>query len=352
MEILDKRTELLLRTLVEQYITDGEPVGSRTLSRSVARHAGVDLSPATIRNVMSDLEELGLIASPHTSAGRIPTSRGYRVFVDAMLTARPLHSLRDIESLSNSSTPLPSLVGSEPQLVLTNAAQLLSSLSEFVGVISAPKRSTLFKHVEFMPLSEQRVLVIIVAPDNTVQNRILQVPKPFAPSELIEASNYLNANFSGLSFDEVRERLRTELTHLRSEIAALMSAAVEASSDAAQQSEQVVISGQTRLLGVSDFAQDMSSLRRLFEMFEQKTQLLRLLEASGQAEGVRIFIGGDSDVVPVEALSVITAPYEVDGKLVGTLGVIGPTRMAYERMIEIVDITAKLVGNALSQRQQ
>jgi heat-inducible transcriptional repressor len=354
MQSLDKRTELLLHTLVEQYIADGEPVGSRTLSRSVARHAGVDLSPATIRNVMSDLEELGLIASPHTSAGRIPTSRGYRVFVDAMLTARPLHSLRDIESLSIESlskgnAPLPTLTGNEPQRVLTNAAQLLSSLSEFVGVISAPKRSTLFRHVEFMPLSDQRVLVIIVAPDNTVQNRILQVAKPFAPSELIEASNYLNANFSGLSFDEVRERLRNELTHLRSEIAALMSAAVEASSDAAEQGEQVVISGQTRLLGVSDFAQDMSSLRRLFEMFEQKTQLLKLLEASGQAEGVRIFIGGDSDVVPVEALSVITAPYEVDGKLVGTLGVIGPTRMAYERMIEIVDITAKLVGNALSQ---
>jgi heat-inducible transcriptional repressor len=350
METLDKRTELLLRTLVEQYIADGEPVGSRTLSRSISRSAGIELSPATIRNVMSDLEELGLIASPYTSAGRIPTSRGYRVFVDAMLTSRALHTERDLQAITRSAEALPSLVGHDPQRVLAGAAQMLSSLSEFVGVIVAPKRGTLFRHVEFLSLSERRVLVIIVAPDGSVQNRIIEVAKPLAPSALIEASNYLNAHFAGLSFDEARKQLQGELAHLQVDIAALMKAAVEAGSEAmAEQDEQVVISGQTRLLGVSDFAGDMGSLRRLFELFEQKTQLLRLLEASGQAEGVRIFIGGDSDVVPVEALSVITAPYEVDGKLVGTLGVIGPTRMAYDRMIEIVDITSKLVGNALSQ---
>lgn len=351
MDTLDKRTELLLRTLVEQYIAEGEPVGSRTLARSMARHTGIELSPATIRNVMSDLESLGLIVSPHTSAGRVPTSRGYRVFVDAMLTSRPLHSPRELETLAASREPLPALAGNEPLRVISQAAQMLSNLSQFVGVVAAPKRGTVFRHVEFMQLSEHRVLVIIVAPDGNVQNRIIHVAHTLSPSLLVETSNYLNANFAGLSFEEVRERLHGELTHLRSEIAALMKAAVEAGSEAmAEQGEQVVISGQTHLLGVSDFAQDMGSLRKLFEMFEQKTQLLKLLEASGQAEGVRIFIGGESEMVPVEALSVITAPYEVDGKLVGTLGVIGPTRMNYDRMIEIVDITAKLVSNALSQK--
>jgi heat-inducible transcriptional repressor len=333
--MLDDRAKLLLKALVERYIADGQPVGSRTLSRA----SGLELSPATIRNVMSDLEELGLIASPHTSAGRIPTARGYRLFVDTMLTAQR-------EKLAT-----PHLAADQPQRVITNAAQLLSNLSQFVGVVMAPRRTSVFRHIEFLRLSEKRYLVIIVSPEGDVQNRVVFTESDYTQQQLIEASNYLNANYAGMAIEQVRERLKGEVDQLRGEIGALMQTAVDASSEAMSQADEVVISGERNLLAVSDFSSDMSQLRRAFDLFEQKTQLMRLLDISSQAEGVRIFIGGESQVVPFEELSVVSAPYEVDGQVVGTLGVIGPTRMPYDRMIQIVDITAKLVSNALSHNK-
>ncbi len=334
--MLEDRAKLLLKALVERYIADGQPVGSRTLSRA----SGLELSPATIRNVMSDLEELGLIASPHTSAGRVPTARGYRLFVDTMLTAR------------KQELPAQSLVADQPQKVISNAAHLLSSLSQFVGVVVAPRRSSVFRHIEFMRLSEKRVLLIIVAPDGDVQNRVIFTEADYTQSQLIEAGNYVNSHFAGLAIEQVRERLQAEVEQLRSEIATLMQAAVQVSSEAMlQTADEVVIAGERNLLAVSDFSTDMGQLRRAFDLFEQKAQIMRLLDVSSQAEGVRIFIGGESQFVPVSELSVVSAPYEVDGQIVGTLGVIGPTRMAYDRMIQIVDITSKLVSNALSHNR-
>ena len=332
--MLDDRARLLLKTLIERYIADGQPVGSRTLSRA----SGLDLSPATIRNVMSDLEEIGLIASPHTSAGRVPTARGYRLFVDTMLTAQ------------QGEMDAPALTPDQPQKVIANAAQLLSNLSHFVGVVMAPRRSSVFKHIEFLRLSKRRLLLIIVAPDGDVQNRVLFTDTDYTASELQEASNYLNANFSGMAIEQVRARLHHEVDRLRGEIAKLMQAAVQVGSEVMSQAQdEVVISGERNLLAVTDFSSDMNQLRRAFDLFEQKAQLMRLLDVSSEAEGVRIFIGGESQTVPVEDLSVVSAPYEVDGQVVGTLGVIGPTRMPYDRMIQIVDITSRLVSNALSQ---
>jgi heat-inducible transcriptional repressor len=334
--MLDDRAKLLLKALVERYIADGQPIGSRTLSRA----SGLELSPATIRNVMSDLEELGLIASPHTSAGRIPTARGYRLFVDTMLTAQRETFAPQI------------LVAEQPKKVITNAANLLSSLSQFVGVVIAPRRTSVFRHIEFLKLSEKRYLVIMVAPDGDVQNRVIFTETDFSQSQLLEASNFLNANYAGMAIEQVRERLKLEVEKLRGEIAHLMQTAVQFSSEVlTQEQDEVVIAGERNLLSVSDFSTDMGQLRRAFDLFEQKTQLMRLLDNSSQAEGVRIYIGGESHVVPIEDLSVVSAPYEVDGQVVGTLAVIGPTRMQYDRMIQIVDITSKLVSNALSHHK-
>ena len=331
--MLDGRAKLLLKALVERYIADGQPVGSRTLSRA----SGLELSPATIRNVMADLEDLGLIASPHTSAGRIPTAKGYRLFVDTMLTVQR-------EQLA----PL-ALAPEQPQKVIASAAHLLSSLSQFVGVVMAPRRTSVFRHIEFLRLSERRFLVIIVSPDGDVQNRVIFSETDFTQGQLIEAANFLNQNYAGMAMEQVRERLKTEVESLRSEIAGLMQAAVNVSSEALSEAQDdVVISGERNLLAISDFSNDMGNLRRAFDLFEQKTQILRLLDVSAQADGVRIFIGGESQVVPFEELSIVSAPYEVDGQIVGTLGVIGPMRMPYDKMIQIVDITSKLVSNALS----
>jgi len=334
--MLDDRAKLLLKALVERYIAEGQPVGSRTLSKA----SGLELSPATIRNVMSDLEELGLIASPHTSAGRIPTARGYRLFVDTMLTVQRGHIAAQ------------SLAPDQPQKVISNAAHLLSSLSQFVGVVVAPRRSSVFRHIEFLRLSERRLLVIIVTPEGDVQNRVIFTEVDYSQAQLVEAANYLNSHYVGMAIEQVRERLKIEVESLRVEIATLMQAAVAVSSEAISETQdEVVLSGERNLLAVTDFSSDMGHLRRAFELFEQKAQLLRLLDVAGRADGVRIFIGGESQVVPFEDLSIVSAPYEVDGQVVGTLGVIGPTRMAYDRMIQIVDITSKLVSNALSHHK-
>lgn len=335
--MLDERAKLLLKALIERYIADGQPVGSRTLSRA----SGLELSPATIRNVMADLEEMGLIISPHTSAGRVPTARGYRLFVDTMLT------------VERSDLVTPGLMPEQPQKVIANAANLLSNLSQFVGVVMVPRRSSVFKHIEFVRLSERRFLVIIVSPEGDVQNRVIFTDVDYQSSQLLEASNFLNHHYAGLTMEEVRTRLQGEVEQLRGEVAGLMQAAVNVGTEvmSSHDQEDVVIAGERNLLSFSDFSSDMGNLRRAFDLFEQKTQILRLLDFSNQADGVRIYIGGESQTVPFEDLSVVSAPYELDGKVVGTLGVIGPTRMHYDKMIQIVDITSKLVSNALSHKR-
>ena len=336
---LDARTQTLLKALVERYIADGQPVGSRALSRI----SGLDLSPATIRNIMADLEDMGFIASPHTSAGRIPTPRGYRIFVDTLLTVQTIDETT-VESKLQAHRQLNS-----PQKIISNAAQVLSSLSQFAGVVMTPRHESVFQQIEFLRLSEKRILLVIVSPGGDVQNRLLLTDVDYTPSQLIQAANYLNQHYAGSSFDEVRTRLQGELRQLRDDMTKLMQAAVEAGSDAmADDEEHVVISGERNLLSVTDLASNMTSLRKLFDLFEQKTSLMQLLDVSSKATGVQIFIGGESQLVPMDEMSVVTAPYEVNGRIVGTLGVIGPTRMAYERVIPIVDITAKLLSNALS----
>jgi heat-inducible transcriptional repressor len=337
---LDNRAQTLLKALVERYIADGQPVGSRALSKI----SGLDLSPATIRNIMADLEEMGFVASPHTSAGRIPTPRGYRFFVDTLLTVQPLDETTVGTNLQQR------LQKGSSQKIISSAAQVLSSLSQFAGVVMTPRRESVFRQIEFVRLSEKRILLVIVAPNGDVQNRLLLTEADYAPSQLAQAANYINQHFSGLSFEEVRLRLQGELRQLQDDMTSLMQAAVEAGSDAmAEDSDAVVISGERNLLSVSDLSSNMTSLRKLFDVFEQKTGLLQLLDVSSKATGVQIFIGGESQLVPMDEMSVVTAPYEVNGKIVGTLGVIGPTRMAYERVIPIVDITSKLLSNALSQ---
>jgi len=338
--VLNERAQLLLKTLVERYIADGQPVGSRALSK----FSGLDLSPASIRNVMADLEEMGFIASPHTSAGRIPTPRGYRIFVDTLLTVKPLGSI-EINQLEGQ------LQTENNQRLVASASQLLSDLTHFAGVVMTPRRSAGFRHIEFLKLSESRILLILVTPEGDVQNRILASERAYTPSELTEAANMLNHNFAGLTFDEIRRRIREELKQLRSEMTQLMTTALEAGSQAATESnEEVVISGESNLLDSLDLASNMANLRKLFDLFDRKTGLLQLLDISNRAQGVQIFIGGESGVSPLDECSVVTAPYEVDGQVVGTVGVIGPTRMAYERVIPIVDITAKLLSSTLNQR--
>lgn len=336
--MLDKRSRLLLKALIERYITEGQPVGSRAL----ARISGLELSPATIRNVMADLEELGFVVSPHTSAGRVPTPRGYRLFVDSMLTVQPLEA-GETQMMHGQ------MQIAEPQRAIHTAAQLLSNLSHFAGVVFTPRRTSTFRQVEFLRLSDRRVLMIVVAPDGDVHNRILLTDRPYSQAQLHEAANALNQNFAGLSFEEARSHLERDLLQLRAEILALMNAAVRAGAEAAERADPVVISGERNLLGVSELVTDMDKLRALFDLFEHKARLVGLLDESSRSEGVQIYIGGESELVPLEEMSMVVAPYEVKGKVVGTLGVIGPTRMAYERVVPLVDITARLLSGALSR---
>jgi len=337
---LSERAQLLLKTLVERYIVEGQPVGSRALSK----YSGLDLSPASIRNVMADLEETGFIASPHTSAGRVPTARGYRFFVDTLLTVKPLATV-EISQLEGQ------LHAENTQKLVASASQLLSDLTHFAGVVMTPRRSAGFRHIEFLRLSDTRILLILVTPERDVQNRILFTEKSYSPSELTEAANILNQHYAGLTFEEIRQRIRAELKQLTEDMSRLMTAALEAGSRAASESaEEVVISGESNLLDSQDLSANMANLRKLFELFDRKTGLLQILDVSSRAQGVQIFIGGESGVAPLDECSVITAPYKVDGQVVGTVGVIGPTRMAYERVIPIVDITAKLLSSLFTQR--
>jgi heat-inducible transcriptional repressor len=333
--MLDKRAQLLLKTLIERYIEEGQPVGSRTLSK----HAGLDLSPATIRNVMSDLEELGFISSPHTSAGRIPTPAGYRFFVDTLLIIKELPSI-DRSQLEDQLHP------DNPQRVIQSASQLLSQLTQFAGVVMTPRRAMTFKHLEFLRLSEKRVLLIVVTPDGDVQNRILFTERDYTPSELVEAANYVNQNYAGQSLEDARTRLQGELREIRQDMVQLMTVALEASNRALSEgNEQYVVSGERNLFAT----QDIGRLKQVLEMFERKTSLLQILDLSLRGQGVQVFIGGESGVNAPDDVSVVTSPYSVDGEVVGTVGVIGPTRMAYDRVVPIVDITARLLSSALSK---
>lgn len=336
--MLNDRARTLLKTLVERYIAEGEPVGSRTLSRQ----SGLDLSPASIRNIMSDLEEMGFVSSPHTSAGRVPTPRGYRFFVDTLLTVRPLEQ-DALGQLKRQLAP------DDPHKLISAASTLLSDLTHFAGLVLTPRRNPAFRQIEFLSLSEKRVLLIIVTQEGEVENRVLLTDKTYSQSQLIESANYFNHHFSGRTFDQVRLALKEELGRMRDDMQGLMTAAVNAGSEALEgQRETMVVSGSRNLLNVDDLSANMQNLRRLFDAFEQKTSLLTLLEQSRNAQGVQIFIGGESSTLPLDECSLVTAPYEVDGQVVGTLGVVGPTRMAYERVIPIVDITARLLSNALS----
>lgn len=338
--MLNERAQILLKTLVERYIHEGQPVGSRALSK----FSGLDLSPATIRNVMSDLEEMGLITSPHTSAGRIPTPKGYRLFVDTLLVVKTLDK-KELDHLESQLHP------DNPSRLINTVPQLLSELTHFAGVVITPKRKgAVFRYVEFMALSEKRILLIIVTPEGDVQNRIIFTDKPYSQSDLVAAGNYINQHYAGCTLDEIQSRLNTELKQLRSEMISLMSAAIEVGGSAITEgSEAVVLAGERNLMQVDDLTENLISLKKLFELFERKTKLLQLLELSRQAHGVKIFIGGESDVASLEEFSVITAPYEIEGEIVGAVGVIGPRRMAYERIIPIVHITAKLLSSSLSQ---
>ncbi|HUW25233.1 MAG TPA: heat-inducible transcriptional repressor HrcA [Gallionella sp.] len=338
--MLNERAQVLLKTLVERYIGDGQPVGSRTLQQ----HSGLEVSSATIRNVMADLEEIGLVSSPHTSAGRIPTALAYRLFIDTMLVTRPLDSVR-VQQMQSQLQP------DNPSRLIAQASNILSELTQFAGVVATPRRNAItVRQIEFLRLKEKRVLLIIVMPDGEVENRVLMMERDYTQSQLTEAGNFLNQHYIGCSFSQIREKLHGELRQLHQNMNALMAAALTAGDEAsAKQSGDYVISGEHHLLHVDDLSADMSRLRRLFNLFEQKTELLQLLEASRKGQGIHIFVGNESGLASLEECSVITAPYSADGQVVGTLAVVGPKRMDYQRVIPIVDITARLLGNALSQ---
>lgn len=338
--MLNERAQILLKTLIERHISDGQPVGSRALQQ----YSGLDVSSATVRNVMADLEEIGLVRSPHTSAGRIPTGLAYRLFIDTMLVTKPLDSAR-VQKMEHQLQP------DNPSRLIAQASSILSELTQFAGVVATARRDAMtVRQIEFLRLGEKRVLLIIVMPDGEVENRVLLLERDYTQSQLTEAGNFLNRHYVGGSFAHMREKLRGELSQLHQDMSALMTAALSAGdAAAAQKSGNYVISGEHQLLHVDDLSADMKRLRGLFDLFEQKTELLRLLEAGRKGQGIHIFVGSESGLASLEECSVITAPYSADGQIIGTLAVVGPKRMDYPRMIPIVDVTARLLGNALSQ---
>ena len=338
---LDPRARQLLRTLIGRYIRSGEPIGSQTL----ARHAGLDVSPATIRNILADLEDAGLLSAPHTSAGRVPTPQGYRLFVDSLLQVRPLPET-DVARLRGE---LPA--GSGTQALLGSASELLSAMTHFVGVVSVPKREQFaFRRIDFVPLDGSRVLAILVFADNEVQNRIVLTRRPFDAGELERVANYLNAHFAGRTVADIRATLVRELRSAQDEMQLLLTQSVELAEQAlAPGGDDMVLAGQTRLMGVQELA-DLDRLRDLFDTFSRKREILQLLERTVQAPGVRIFIGEETGLAPLEGMSLVTAPYVASGSgtVLGVLGVIGPTRMAYDRVIPVVQAAADALGAALN----
>jgi heat-inducible transcriptional repressor len=337
---LDPRARLLLRSLIARYIRDGEPVGSQTL----AKHAGLDVSPATIRNILAELEDFGLLSAPHTSAGRIPTAQGYRLFVDSLLQIQPLADI-EMAHLRNEVRP-----GAGTHNLLGSASELVSAMTHFVGVVSVPKREQFaFKRLDFVPLDGQRVLAVLVFADNEIQNRILHTKRSYEPGELERIANYLNTHYAGRPLADARASLLAELRSARQEMETLMTQALELADQAlADDAEDMLVAGQTRLIGVQDLS-NLDRLRELFEAFSSKREILQVLERTLRAQGVRIFIGEETGMAPLDGVSLVTASYGAGGRTLGVLGVIGPTRMAYERVIPVVQAAASALSDALSQ---
>lgn len=338
---LDLRAAGLLKLLVERYIQDGQPVGSRTLSRA----ASLNLSPATIRNVMSDLDELGLVVSPHTSAGRVPTTRGYRYFVDALLAPEPL-SEADRERIADDLVPR----DRSPQDMVQAASALLSRLSRMAGVVTIPRRNlATLRRIQFLPLSERRVLVILVVNHSEVQNRIIHTDRPYGADELERFANALNERFAGRDLVSLRTALWQDANDTQAHVNQILR-------DAASMAEQAlrpdapegdfVVAGGSNLLGFHDLA-DVQRLKGLFDALDRKRDLLQLFDHCLTAEGLQIFIGEESGYRVLDEVSVVTAPYLVEGRVAGVLGVIGPTRMAYHRIIPLVAETARLLSAGL-----
>jgi heat-inducible transcriptional repressor len=346
---LNERAQQLLKLLVEHYIRDGQPIGSRTLSRDL----GMNLSAATIRNVMADLEELGFVTSPHTSAGRVPTDKGYRFFVDTLLKFQ-LQPLED-DKIAAIQTRLGEHVN-DPKALVAAASQMLSTVTRLAGVVTLPRQShAALSQIEFVPLSDNRALAILVVNGREVQNRILQLERHYSAEELRRASNYLNHEFRGKELTAVREHLVAQLKETREHLNEMMLDAIRLAQQvvdvpaAGSGRMEYVIAGETNLMSFAELS-NVEKLRRLFEAFTQQRDILHLLDQSLRAEGVQIFIGQESGYTILDDCSIVTAPYSLDQEVVGVLGVIGPTRMAYERIIPIVDITAKLLGSALNSR--
>ncbi len=340
--MLNDRAESLLRTLIELYIHEGQPVGSRTLARQIK----LNLSPATVRNVMSDLEDLGLIHAPHTSAGRIPTQKGYRFFVDSLLQVRPLEKLTLEEMQGKFSKER------DPQLLVARASELLSQVTQFAGVVLIPgQQNSLFRQIEFVRLAANRVLTILVTDDGRVQNRVIPTDRSYSASELIEAANFFNEAYGGTSLADVRRGLLKEMQkdsdEMHSITATALAVAGKLFDDEDDGSDAVMLSGEENLLNVPDLCQ-IEKLQKLFDAFKTKQDLLDLLDRSMRVSGISIFIGEESGYRSLDDCSVVTAPYDHDGEIIGTVGVIGPTRMSYEDIIPVVDVTARLLSGALS----
>ncbi len=340
---LNERAQHLLKVLVERHISDGQPVGSRTLSRD----CGLELSPATIRNVMADLEDLGFVRSPHTSAGRVPTVRGYRVFVDSLLQIKKLNSL-EIEQLQRAVDATQNTTE-----LVQSVSTLLSGVTRLAGLVMLPRHNTqMLRHIEFLPLSRDRVLVILVLNEHEVHNRIIDVEREFSAADLQQASNLLNERFAGRDLLQIRNDLLNELQATRESMNVLMETALAMAGkvfENDEETEDYVLQGQTNLMNFAELA-DMEKLRQLFEAFSEKREILHLLDRCIDARGVQIFIGEESGYQALDECSIVTAPYTVEGRVLGVLGVIGPTRMAYERVIPIVDVTARLLSSALNSR--
>jgi len=342
-QVLNERSLQLLKTLVERYISDGQPVGSRALSKD----SDLNLSPATIRNVMADLEDLGLVHSPHTSAGRVPTVSGYRLFVDSLLTVKPLES-KDLNRLHQGLSS-----SEDTNDVIGVASRLLSELTQMAGVVTLPKRELVcLRHIEFLSLSHTRVLVIFVTNEQEVHNKIIHTSKVFSSAELQQAANYLNSIYSGRSLDAVRKAVLKELQDDQERMNQGMLDAVKIAQlafDQDKEKDDYVLTGETNLMGFSELS-DMERLRNLFEAFSQKQGVIHLLDQCMKADGVQIFIGEESGYRAFDHCSLVTSSYSVSDEVVGVLGVIGPTRMAYEKIIPFVDVTAKLLGAALNPK--
>jgi heat-inducible transcriptional repressor len=343
---LNERAQLLLKALIENYIRDGQPVGSRTLSRD----SGLSLSSATIRNVMADLEDLGYIVSPHTSAGRVPTDKGYRFFVDTLLKLKPLQAgeIEEIERRLGSDS-------ADGRPLVQTVSRMLSSVTHMAGLVTLPNPHYIaLSQIEFVSLSENRALAIMVMSNNEVQNRVVQLDRHYSNEELRRAANYLNDAFSGRSLPEVRAQLLAQLQETRQHMDQLMKDAIQMAQKVFASTKdgdvEYVIAGETNLMGFAELS-NVDRLRRLFEAFNEKHDILRLLDSCLRAQGIQIFIGQESGYRILDDISVVTAPYMLDNQVVGVLGIIGPTRMAYERVIPIVDVTAKLLGSALNARK-